>query len=113
MGPDRGRLSSAYQRLVALAEHELALVDAGRWTELPAAMDERIALAATLPLAPPADARDDLTRAAGLQKQIESRLRVGRSLAARELGELTRGRSAMRGYQATTAAQGGAVDGAA
>ncbi len=112
MGSDRGgrgtaggrlitfaRMRTPYEHLLAMAEHELALADAGRWEELPAAMDERIRATASLPATPPRPARDVLVRLAQVQRQLDARLRVAHSLAGNELAALRRGRGAVRGYQ--------------
>jgi hypothetical protein len=89
---------SAYEHLVVLAERELALVRAGRLTELPDLHARRAQVVATLPARPPEAARPSLERAAELQAQIGAALEAARDAAGRELGRLRRGRGAVRAY---------------
>jgi hypothetical protein len=83
--------------VVALAERELDLVRGGDVEALPAAIELRAQLAATLDPPP----RDVLERLLEIQQQIVVELTLGRDGVVRELGALQRGRSAVRGYRAS------------
>jgi hypothetical protein len=89
---------SAYDRLADLAEAELAAITAGRTDDVPVLQAERDALAAALPLTPPAAARGALLRAGVAQAQIVAALTAARDAAGRELAHLRRGRGAVRAY---------------
>jgi hypothetical protein len=91
---------SGWTELLALAERELELVRGGDAEALPAAIDERARLAASLGEAP-ASARPVLERLAEVQQQILVELTLARGEIVRELGALQRGRGAVRGYRAT------------
>ena len=106
-------MSAAYQELLAVAERQLALAEAGRWNELPAAMEEFARRAASLPVVAPPSASDALRRAADLVTRVDERLRTGRRECARELSRLHRGRGAVRSYGAGALNPGGRVDGTA
>ena len=83
--------------LVTLAERELELALEGRWEEAMEASTRR--LEASLALGtPPAAARPHLERLLELQQQITAGLTVARAHTARQLGDMNRGRVAMRGY---------------
>jgi len=99
----------AWQDLLARAEGELALAREGRWDELAAAGAERARLAAALP-APAPQARPLLERLALVQQQLTALLTAARAETARELGTLSRGRGAVRGYAPVAGAAGGWVD---
>ncbi len=105
-----------YERLVALAERETTLVGSQAWEDLALLAGERQAILATLPPAPPAEARHLLERLAGIQALVTAALAGARAETARELGTLGRGRGAVRGYAASTghaAPRAGRLDGAA
>jgi hypothetical protein len=106
-------VSAAHRELLGVAERQLALTDAGRWDELPAAMEEFGRRAAALPAVAPASAADCLRRAAELVASVEERLRAGRLTCARELAQLQRGRGAVRSYGGAALAPGSQVDGTA
>ena len=98
-----------WQDLLARAERELTLAREGRWEELAEAGAERVRLAAALPAPVPA-VLPLLERLVLVQEEIDSLLGDGRALTARELGALSRGRGAVRGYASAPAAPGGWVD---
>jgi hypothetical protein len=83
--------------LVALAEHELALVRDGRWDELPAASAERMTAAEALG-GPPAEARPHLERLLELQREIHAGVATARAFTQKKLGNLERGHTALVGY---------------
>jgi hypothetical protein len=89
-----------WAELVTLAERERELALAGRWDEVAESSAERVRLAATLGQAPAA-ARGELERLGELQAQITAAITVARAWTVRELGELGRGRIAVRGYGAS------------
>jgi len=96
--------------LVALAERERDLARDGHWEE--AAQVSAVRLEAALALgAPPAAARPHLERLLELQQQITAGLTVARAFTARQLGDMTRGRTAMRGYGSALGPARSAVDG--
>ena len=98
-----------WQDLLARAERELALARDGRWEELAEAGAERTRAAAALPAPVPA-VRPLLERLALVQEQLTALLTAARAETARELGTLSRGRGAVRGYAPAAAARGGWVD---
>ena len=106
-------MSAGHHELLALAERQLALADAGRWDDLLAAMEQFGHRAAALPGVAPASAAPALRRAAEIVAQVETRVRAGRLDCARELGRLQRGRGAVRSYGGTALAPGSQVDGTA
>jgi len=89
---------TGWHTLLELAENELELLRRGDADALPAALDERDRLAATLGQAP-ASARPILERLAVVQEQIITEITLARDAAARELAALQRGRGAVRGYR--------------
>jgi hypothetical protein len=89
---------TAYDALAELAQRELDLVSAGEMDKLPALRDQRNALVATLPAAPPPSARAALERTTALQERISALLEDGVQVVGAELRKLTHGRTAMRGY---------------
>jgi hypothetical protein len=101
--------TAGWEALLALAERERDLAAAGRWEELDAAGDERLALAATLG-APPAVARPILERALALQDELVATLLRARGATLDELGRLRRGRGAVQGYGASAAPRRSWVD---
>ena len=101
-----------WQDLLARAERELALAREGRWEELAAAGAERTRVAAALPAPVPA-VGPLLERLALVQDQLTALLEAARAETARELGTLSRGRGAVRGYGRAgldQSARGGWVD---
>ena len=105
--------TAPYERLVAIAELEANLVASGAWEDLPAVARERDASLAALPAVAPAAARPQLERLAGLQGLITAALASARTDTARELGSLSDGRGAVRGYAAgvvRTAGSSGRLD---
>jgi hypothetical protein len=102
-------VTAPWQDLLGRAERELALAHEGRWEELATAGAERARLAAGLPAPPPA-ARPLLERAALVQAELTALLVSARAQTARELGTLSRGRGAVRGYAPVTGVPGGWVD---
>jgi hypothetical protein len=105
-----------YERLLALAEREAALVGAGALGDLPALAAEREATVAGLPATPPRAAGALLSQLAGMQGLATAALAAGRVEAGRELGSLRRGRGAVHGYAASvsqTAAPSARLDGSA
>jgi phosphohistidine phosphatase SixA len=102
-----------WTELLVLAERERTLAVEGRWEELAEATQERARRAMALP-APPAEARPVLEQLAVLQDELQALLLAGREATLRELTELRRGQTAVRGYAvpATASAAGGWFDGA-
>ncbi len=88
---------TAWDQLAALAEAELDLARAGRWEELPAAMELRAARAAALGDAPPS-ARPALARLAAAHGELVALLAGARAQTAASLAHLRQGRAAVRGY---------------
>jgi hypothetical protein len=89
-----------YERLVALAEQELALaiepeLDPQALSDL---LLERDALVAALPGRPPAEAAPSLARAAALQERITLELATRAAETKRSLGLVAQGRRTARGY---------------
>ena len=86
-----------WANLVALAERERDLARDGHWEA--AAEASTLRLEASLALGtPPAEARPHLERLLELQQEITAGLTVARANTARQLGDMNRGRTAMRGY---------------
>jgi hypothetical protein len=83
--------------VLGLAERELELVRGGDAEALPAAIEERARLAASLGPAP----RPVLERLLAVQEQIVVELTLARDGVARELGALHRGRGAVQRYRAS------------
>jgi hypothetical protein len=83
--------------VLALAERELELVRGGDAEALPAAIEQRARVTASLG-APP---RPVLERLIEVQRQIVVELTLARDEVVRELRSLDRGRSAVRGYRAS------------
>jgi hypothetical protein len=103
---------SGWSDMLALAERELTLLRGGDADALPAAMEARERLAATL--GPPSAAvRPELERMAAVQDQIVTELTLARDEIARELGALRRGSSAMHGYRAAAPPPAPSVESAA
>jgi hypothetical protein len=88
---------TGWLEVLGLAERELELVRGGDAEALPAAIEERARLAASLGPAP----RPVLDRLLEVQEQIVVELTLARDGVVRELGSLQRGRSAVRGYRAS------------
>jgi hypothetical protein len=85
----------SWAEVVRLAERELELVRGGDAEALPAAIEERARLAASLDPAP----RAVLERLAEVQQQILVELTLARGDIVRELGALQRGRGAVQRYR--------------
>ena len=103
-----GSQVSPYARIRELAEHEHALVLAGRFEELDALDTERAALIAALPDAPSADAWEELSQAAEIQARTGAQLELAVRSVGQELLLLERGRATVRGYGASAAGPPGA-----
>ncbi len=95
--------------LVALAEREHELAQSGRWDELAELSTERLRRSQALGQAP-ASARPSLERLGELEAQIRSLLAIAHAFASLELGEIRRGRTALRGYAASLAPAPSRVD---
>ena len=93
-----------YEQLLALVEREHALVVAGAWEELAAIDALRRDLAAQLPAVAPRAAASVLSRAAETQARTSALLASSIDELRRELGTLSQGRAAVRGYGAAAAA---------
>lgn len=91
-------MTAAYDQLAGLAELELELVAGGSLEELPALHARRDALVAALPAVAPDAARPALERAAALQARVSTILAERLRETGTDLGRLTQGRSAVRGY---------------
>ncbi len=104
-------MTGTHEELLGIAEHQLELAEAGRWDELPAAMELFARRAATLPAVPPPSAAGVLRRAAQVAARVEELVRAGRMETARDLSRLQRGRGAVRSYEAGALERGGQVDG--
>jgi hypothetical protein len=87
-----------YDELLALVEREHALVVAGAWEELAALDALRRGVLARLGAMPPESARATLERAAEVQTRTSALLAAGVDGLRRELGALSQGRAAVRGY---------------
>ena len=87
-----------YSGLVALAEHELALVRAGDLDGLPGLWEERRRLVAALPAIPPSDALSSLERAAELQGRTTALLEEHLDATGADMRRLVEGGTAMRSY---------------
>jgi len=92
-----------YAQLLVLVEREHALVVAGAWEELAAVDALRRELVAQLPAVPPAAAAAALSRATEIQARTSGLLADGVDALRRELGTLSQGRAAVRGYGAAAA----------
>ncbi len=98
MASDSRRLSDPYERIVALGELELELIQGGRWEELAELGAEREQLITNLPPLPPETARGPLERAAELQQRVSAELARSIALAREGLGRVDRSRRAAAGY---------------
>jgi hypothetical protein len=98
MASDRRLLTDPYQRILALGELELELIQGGRWEELAELGAEREQLIAELPTLPPATARGPLEKAAELQQRVSAELARSIALAREGLGRVDRSRRAAAGY---------------
>jgi hypothetical protein len=89
-----------WSELVALAEREHELAQAGQWDEVAGLSSER--LRRSLALGPvPATARPQLEQIAVLQSQIHNALTTASAFATQELARTRRGRTAVAGYGAS------------
>jgi hypothetical protein len=89
------------ERLVHLAEAEIALVSAGRVEELPALHAQRDEALAALPVTIGDADRARLTHAHRLQTQAAALIERALSDTAAELSRLDRAHDAVRGYAAS------------
>lgn len=87
-----------YEQLLALVEREHALVVTGCWEELAAVDALRRELVAQLPAVAPARCAGKLEQAAAVQARTTALLAAGVDELRRELGVLSQGRTAVRGY---------------
>jgi hypothetical protein len=87
-----------YDDLLALVAHEHALVVAGEWEGLAALDARRRDVVARLPAVAPAAVALVLERAAAVQARTSTLLAGGTDELRRELGALSQGRVAVRGY---------------
>ncbi|KAL2045392.1 hypothetical protein ABVK25_012134 [Lepraria finkii] len=102
-GARAGRVMGVYDDLLALIEREHALVVAGEWEELAALDARRRDVVARLPAVAPAAVALVLERAAAVQARTSTLLAGGADELRRELGALSQGRVAVRGYGGATA----------
>jgi hypothetical protein len=99
VGADRGSLGvEPARQLVAFAEEELALVQAGRYEELALLAARRTLAMAELGPRPTVDARAHLERAAELQAEVTATLEAARAEVGAQLARLAHARQAARGY---------------
>jgi hypothetical protein len=98
-----------WNELVALAEREYELAQAGQWDDVAELSGERLRRSHALGPAP-ASALPQLTRLARVQSQIDAALQFAHASAAQELAGVQRGRTAVRGYGASLAAAPSRVD---
>jgi hypothetical protein len=102
-GARAGRVMGVYDDLLALIEREHALVVADEWEELAALDAQRREVIARLPAVAPAAVALVLERAAAIQARTSTLLAGGADELRRELGALSQGRVAVRGYGGATA----------
>jgi hypothetical protein len=96
-------MSASAQEIVELAQEELGLVVAGRFTELADVHARRDrAIAALPPGGPDDETRPLLEYALALQTQVGAMLDRAQGETTAELLRLARGRRAASGYAATT-----------
>ena len=91
---------TGWQDLLELGERELELVRAGEWDLVAEVSAARVQLREKLPTPGP---RIMLVRLAALEGDLLAALRAARATTARELGALSRGRGAVRGYAGASA----------
>jgi hypothetical protein len=90
--------SAPYEALTELIEHELQLAGEGRFAELAESAEVRAELIKTLPVTPPACARDALERATALQQRLRIEVLRGREAVLAALSDVERAKRAARGY---------------
>jgi hypothetical protein len=96
-------MTDPYAALLALTEHEHALVVAGAWEELAAVDAERRKLVTVLPARAPAGAAGEaLARAAEIQAATTALLATQVAELRRSLGHVAQGRTAVQGYGGVT-----------
>jgi hypothetical protein len=98
-----------YERLVALAEQELALVSGPELPtleELDGLLTERDRIVASLPPQAPAAAGPALARAAAVQERTTTELATRAAEVRRSLGIVEQGRRTARGYGDSTPLRG-------
>jgi len=93
-----------YDDLLALVEREHALVVTGEWEGLAELDARRRDVVARLPTVAPASVALVLERAAAVQARTSTLLAGGTEELRRELGALSQGRVAVRGYGGAVAA---------
>jgi hypothetical protein len=91
-------IAADYERLAALAEHELELVGEGQLDQLDELVAERGELIARLPSAPPDWAAPALERAALMQRRVMIELTRRREAVLLELATVERARRMASGY---------------
>jgi HEAT repeat protein len=91
-----------YSELVELAQRELELVRREAYDHLPEVWEQRADLIESLPATPPAEARAALERATQLNGDSAAILEERMAATKSELGRLSRGRQAVRGYAPPT-----------
>lgn len=89
---------AGYRALLALTEHERAVVEAEDWDACERIASERSDLVATLPAAPPAAAAPLLERCASVQAQTTARLRELRDRLGSERARVGTARRVAQGY---------------
>lgn len=99
-----------YEQLAELAERELELVTAGQLEQAEELQARRAELVATLPPAPPDEARPALERAAEAQRQTTVALAMAARAVEAELARVGGGRRAARSYAPAGQAPGRALD---
>lgn len=102
-----------YQRLVELAETEVALVQAGHFDELGRLQADWAETRGLLRTPPPVAAEPLLRRALALSAQAEADLKAGMAEIQRELGQVGHTRTVGRAYAGAPTPQRSAIDTAA
>ena len=90
--------ATPYETLARSIERELEIVGEGRFAEVATLHAERDTLIATLPHAPPAEARPALQRAVLMSKRVEIEILRYREALLLELANVQRVGRAARGY---------------
>jgi hypothetical protein len=99
-----------YAELLALVEREHELVVQGAWEDLALLDARRREVLAALPVRPPRSAGAALRRATVLQARTNALLSAGVADLRTELGTLSQGRAAVRGYGGVPAPPAPRVD---
>jgi hypothetical protein len=98
---------TAYDALEALARREAELVAAGDWVEVVGLDQERRAILAALPEAPPAEARDTLARTESLLRRNAAAIASSLAQTRGELEQIRAARTALGPYAAAPEAAPG------